>query len=319
MQAGGLPTNTDDFLRLAKLITRPQDGVYAIVDPLVGTGVVRGVTPWILSLFGVPNQWEVKNGKLIKDIEHEGYRAALEFTRSLFAAGVVHPDSVNVSSNGSLNTGKSAFYAGPPIESWMYSWLRAGGRIPFRLLLPFGYDGKIKPNHHFLRGSSGKVAIKKGSEERTRELLAIANFIQSPFGTTEFHAFFYGVEGVDYEWKDGHPIRTAQGLKEVQMDACMSPVKPIYSFIQSEDVGKRIQDYMKELLPIAIQDPTLGLYSETDQTEGALLGNLQKDAMWEIVNGRLPMSAFDQLVKDWRAKGGDKIRAEFEEELARKQ
>jgi putative aldouronate transport system substrate-binding protein len=318
MDAGGIPTNTDDFIRLAKLITKPADGIYAIVDPLVGTGVVRGVTPWIVGLFGGPNQWAVRDGKLVKDIETQEYRAALEFTRKLFEAGVVHPDSVNVSSNGSLNRGVSGLYAGPPIESWMYSWIRAGGRIPFRLMLPFGYDGKIKPTHHLLRGTSQRVSIKKGSEARVRELLAIANFLESPFGTTEFHNFFFGVDGVHYKYDaQGHPIRTADGLKEVQLDFVISPVKPIYSPIQPEDVAKQIHDAMEKLLPIAIQDPTLGLTSTTDFNEGAVLGNLQKDVQWEIVNGRLPVSAFDQLIKDWRAKGGDRIRGEYEEALAK--
>ncbi|GAA3306974.1 hypothetical protein [Nonomuraea dietziae] len=39
---------------------------------------------------------------------------------------------------------------------------------------------------------------------------------------------------------------------------------------------------------------------------------MRTDRVTSIIAGRAPVSDLDQLVKDWRAQGGDKIRAEFE-------
>jgi putative aldouronate transport system substrate-binding protein len=36
----------------------------------------------------------------------------------------------------------------------------------------------------------------------------------------------------------------------------------------------------------------------------------------DIVTGRRPIGDLSQLVADWRSKGGDKMRAEFEQALA---
>ena len=56
--------------------------------------------------------------------------------------------------------------------------------------------------------------------------------------------------------------------------------------------------------------------AELDDAERASALN-QKigDGLLDIIFGRVDMSSFDQLVKDWRGAGGDQIRAEFEQAL----
>ncbi len=48
---------------------------------------------------------------------------------------------------------------------------------------------------------------------------------------------------------------------------------------------------------------------------GAELSQLRIDRLNAIISGREPLSAFDGYVKDWRSRGGDQIRKEFEAEL----
>ena len=61
-----------------------------------------------------------------------------------------------------------------------------------------------------------------------------------------------------------------------------------------------------------VPNPTVGLYSPTDGSKGIVLKNAFTDRLLEIVFGKQPVSAFDDLVKEWRANGGDAIRAEYE-------
>ena len=42
---------------------------------------------------------------------------------------------------------------------------------------------------------------------------------------------------------------------------------------------------------------------------------LTQDRMIAVITGRDPLSAFDTFVKDWRSRGGDQMRKEFEQEL----
>ncbi len=63
-----------------------------------------------------------------------------------------------------------------------------------------------------------------------------------------------------------------------------------------------------------VPDPTLQYSSPTwDSKSAGSLGTLKSDVLKDIVSGRKPMSAYDQLVKDYLAKGGEKARGEFEE------
>ena len=56
--------------------------------------------------------------------------------------------------------------------------------------------------------------------------------------------------------------------------------------------------------------------SSTFQAKGGLLLKNFTDALVDLVVGRRPLSDLDQLVNDWRANGGDQMRAEYEQAYA---
>ncbi len=70
------------------------------------------------------------------------------------------------------------------------------------------------------------------------------------------------------------------------------------------------------MVPVLVSDPSLGLYSPTNGTKGNVLLQNCTDALAEIVVGRSPLGALDQIVNDWRANGGDQIRTEFQQAYA---
>ena len=63
---------------------------------------------------------------------------------------------------------------------------------------------------------------------------------------------------------------------------------------------------------VGAADSSIGLYSNTNANKGNLLNQTMLDGLAEIVKGAQPVSYLDQLVKDWRANGGNEIRAELE-------
>jgi len=71
----------------------------------------------------------------------------------------------------------------------------------------------------------------------------------------------------------------------------------------------------KTLQKMGIQNPVVGLYSATYAAKGTVLNQKMGDGLNNIVYGRAAMSAYDQLVKDWRTGGGDQIRTEYEQAL----
>jgi putative aldouronate transport system substrate-binding protein len=76
------------------------------------------------------------------------------------------------------------------------------------------------------------------------------------------------------------------------------------------------QSAEKELLPVAQIDPTSTLYSPTSAAKGSRLDQMVADGVSEVVLGRAAVNSIDQLISDWRAQGGDQMRAEFEAAIA---
>jgi putative aldouronate transport system substrate-binding protein len=59
-------------------------------------------------------------------------------------------------------------------------------------------------------------------------------------------------------------------------------------------------------------------HSSTAVARGGELGQLRTDRLISFVTGREPLSAWDQFVRDWRGRGGEQIRKEYEEALWRR-
>jgi putative aldouronate transport system substrate-binding protein len=73
---------------------------------------------------------------------------------------------------------------------------------------------------------------------------------------------------------------------------------------------------LKALSGVAVQDPTVGMYSPTNQKLGFSIQTQLADGLIDIIVGRRPMSDYDQLVAAWRSAGGDQIRSGFEQAYA---
>ena len=88
---------------------------------------------------------------------------------------------------------------------------------------------------------------------------------------------------------------------------CTTPSSPDYARVMSKDVAV--------IQGMGIQNPVVGLYSKTSAQKAATLNQTMGDGLQAIIFGRADVASLDQLVKDWRAQGGDQIRSEFEQAL----
>jgi putative aldouronate transport system substrate-binding protein len=74
-----------------------------------------------------------------------------------------------------------------------------------------------------------------------------------------------------------------------------------------------MHDTQSAIYPYISLDPTIGYYSPAN---AAKLPALTRDKVNDILAGRQPLDAIDQLIKDWRANGGDQIRMEFQQAMS---
>jgi putative aldouronate transport system substrate-binding protein len=316
------PKNADDFKRVLKALTRPQEDFYGI-----GTGQqTQMMLPGFASMFGAPNGWRLEpDGKLTKDYETPEYKAAVGYARDLWTAGVFHPNSTtwasNVIARAQFAGSKFAVHR-DPINGWQDSWRQAiTSSQPFdvRPLPAFPAQDGGKQVHYITGGHLWATALKKAPPDRIKEMLRILNWIAAPFGSQEHQLMTFGVNGVDYNVDaSGNPVVTPQG----NADAYYVPWKYIvgarWVFYTPDlpNYAKVMYDTEHLLMPYALSDPSFGQVSATNFSKGFNLQQAVDDTLVDIVVGRRPMSDYDQMVKDWLSNGGETMRKEYQDSIA---
>lgn len=312
--------SADDFFDILKQLTRPSENKYALAGNSEGAGYVN--TP-IYQIFGVPNVWRLDGGKLTYRAETDEYAAAIEYLVKLQKAGVYYPGSIGwtkAKMSDAFNSGKVAMiYDGLPAAYGSTGYLAAKTDPSFQPapFIPFAADGgkRISWADNIVFGS---VMLKQADEKRLREVLQLCNFLAAPFGTKEYLLLNFGVEGTDYTMGAGsNPTLTDQGTLDIGVPwkYVAAPPQVVYDPTAKSNVDL-MHDAYSQLVPVALKDPTAGIYSPTyGSTYGEIAGELS-DTVTSIIAGRKPLSALQGAVKKWRTSGGDKMRAEFEQGLA---
>ncbi len=283
------------------------------------------------AMFRAPNEWRLNpDGTLTHMIETDEYRATLDFARRLWAAGAYHPDAANLTTNQN----KDLFYAGKIGAyddglSGLFS--SAGARAKTRELnptskvsgwVPPGHDGG-KPSFHRAIGYFGFTAIParvgRMGAERVKELLRLMNYFAAPIGSEENTFLAYGLENVHFTYKNGLPVKndlgkaeigTVSGTQGVVLAGLTNP--PQVALYDEPGDAEEMQKLQANLLSTGIDNPTWGYYSPTAAMSNAILAQLRADALASVITGRSPLASWNDTIRDWRSRGGDAIRKEYE-------
>ena len=69
----------------------------------------------------------------------------------------------------------------------------------------------------------------------------------------------------------------------------------------------------KQDMDSTVAPASTGLVSETALSRSASLDTVMTDAMSGVIQGRIGQAQWAEAVADWRKKGGDQMRAEYEQ------
>lgn len=304
--------NFDELLAMAKEMTDKRKNRWAfanVPNSILGT------------MLGLPNNWEEREGKFTNEQEFEGHKELLSRSRQLIAKGLVHPDSISAY-NGKVwfNQGSAAMVQDSFTAIPGYYQQNVAGP-GFKLGFPTipGPDGT--PGGRWLGDPNNSLgAIAKGSKRNTRMLLRILDWMAAPLGTDAFTFRKYGIEGRDFTFEKGEPILTPTGNSEAALGAfpiqylADSPI-PIYYAGHPEGTDA-VYASLKEIRPTAKTNVAYGLYAPTNSIKGRILSQITGNGTNDVLLGRQPVSSWNQVMKDWRASGGDEIRDQYEKAFA---
>ncbi|MFI6856298.1 extracellular solute-binding protein [Streptomyces sp. NPDC050416] len=305
-----LPTSADEFLAWAKEATNAKAKVWACDD-----------MKWLsFSVFGVLSGadkalwWNLEGDKLINRIETEAYLEALEWTRKLYAAGVVHPDAKAANQGVAGNrftAGQSLVYNDDLSALWGKTAEQRTQNKDFDMGVMdiFGHDGgdptlwAVQPANIFT------FVNKKASKQVVQDFLALANYCASPYGTKEYMLTVYGVEGTDYTVKDGVPTKTTRGVNEVNgaFDYTGDPAAYI-AHPDLPEIAKQQVEWQQRMGAFTKKSSFQGM-TITEPNRWTNLADDFEQLEDDVVRGRKKISDMQQAVSDWKKQGGDDLRA----------
>jgi putative aldouronate transport system substrate-binding protein len=305
-----VPTSADEFLALAKEMTDKKAGVYGCDDMKWSAFNIFGSLGGSEKALG----WKLQDGKLVNRVETDEYLEALEWTRKLYAAGVVHPDGKAATGDSSLRfaSGKVMMF-NADITAWYGKTAEmAGSKSAPHLQIVgmdiFGYDGGDPTLYAGTPANLWTFIRKDAPKEVVENALAAANYSAAPYGTREQMMVYYGVEGAHYAVKDGVPVKTELGNTEVlntwQMLAGPSAYTAHPDF---PDIAKAQVEWQQRMGAFLTKPPFYGL-SIIEPSRYANLSEQFEQLEDDFVRGNKKLSDVQQAISDWKSKGGDKLR-----------
>ena len=318
-----VPKDADDFLRVLRQLNRPQSNQWAIGN--IATAPFNFGVAGFASLFGAPNLWgKDASGKLVRDRETEEYKAALGFMRQLWSEGLMWANAPTAAnSRPDFAAGRFALSVEGFGNPWNDFWRQGLQQNPpqhFDLIPPFSARAGDKPIGYASGGFISINVLKKASSERVKELLRIADWLASPFGSQESMLLSYGLEGADYTLDpSGDPKLSQQGIARAGYVPWRYIADHPYVQYQPDLPGyaKRSFDAEQLLVGLAVQSAVQGYYSKTELgPAGSSANTAFLDGINDIIVGRRGLGEYDQLVQDWRKAAGDQVRGEYTEAMA---
>ncbi|WP_367835135.1 extracellular solute-binding protein [Streptomyces rochei] len=306
-----VPRSCDEFMTFAKEATNAKAKRWACLDMKWTAFNAFGVLSGNEKSLG----WNEVDGKLVHRIETEEYLEALEWTRKLFAAGVVHPDARLGKSNAAdpgpkFAAGEFLVYNQDFSQWWSRTAEQAVQKPEFKIwgMDIWGHDGGAPTL--WAQNPAGIFAFvnKDASESVIRDVLAVANVTAAPYGTKEYMATNYGVEGTHYTVEDGVPTKTEQGNIDV-MNAYVMIASPAPTIAHPDfpEVARGQVEWQQRMGAHTKKSTFYGMQI----VEPARWTNLSNDFEQledDVVRGRKKIGDMQQAVSDWRSKGGDKLR-----------
>ncbi|MFD4523313.1 ABC transporter substrate-binding protein [Streptomyces sp. NPDC058470] len=304
------PKSWAEFFQLCKDVTDPKANQYAMGD---------SITAWnfVMQMLRAPNNWREENGKFTWYYETEEAKQSLDAVNQLTKAGVMHPDMYSV-----LGKAKEWFGSGQTVmnpdapaawNDYYTNFAPATEGFDLGYMMAPGFDGGEGGQW---QGSANyaTLIIKKASKSRIQQILRAMNALAAPFGTDAYLQRKYGVQGPDHTLQGTDPVLTPQGQAEATLPTIFATDAPFTLYYPAKpDIVHNQYAFQKEAVEVLIPNPAEPLYSPTDSKKSKLFGTLLDDTRKGIMQGRVPLSEWDDAMKNWRREAGDQIRREFEQ------
>ncbi|MET9431150.1 Tat pathway signal sequence domain protein [Streptomyces sp. NPDC003036] len=302
------PRSAAEFLAWAKEATSARAKVWACDDLKWTAFTMFGVLPGSDKALW----WDLQGDALVNRVETEEYLEALEWTRSLYAAGVVHPDAKAAQGDGGnrFTSGQVLVY-NQDLSHWYSKSAEQAAQNPDFRMGAFdivGHDGSPPTLYATHPANIWAFVSAKAPEAVVKDVLAVADFCAAPYGTKERMLTDYGVEGVHYTVRKGVPVKTDTGHLQVTgaFDYLGDPA-PYIAHPDRADITRLQVEWQQRMGAFTKKTAFYGL-TVTEPNRWANLADDFEQLEDDVVRGRKKIGDVRQAVAEWKRAGGDELR-----------
>jgi len=303
--------------------------------PLTARQAVTNLN-FIFAAFGVSmNEYMMTdNGKIEPAAIQPGMKEALRYLRGLYEEGLLDPEfltnSLDPFTNKILNGDVGMFlHEASNYGLWQDGIVKNVPTAKFKMILgPKGPDGKSG-----LAGNNPSVNVETYVNKNVKDPARVARYFDWMCTDQAAEFFSYGIEGDTYnKTADGkinftYPDTQAE-LEELWArtyilwsvnDEFDNPLlAPYIPYVQmAQDYRAEIQKTDNVFHAVTILGSDLEIYQTSPELKcGVATNSLYQQIAINIIFGKAEVDEFDNWVKDWKKRGGDKVLEQLEQKRA---
>ncbi|MEI7024724.1 extracellular solute-binding protein [Paenibacillus sp. y28] len=273
----------------------------------------------ILVYMGGPNEWELKDGKLVPAHMTEAYLETLKFYKKLYEEKIINQDFAIV------QDGRAVMYKGQA-GLWIDNMLdskniednikKVDPNAKIQLLNRI--SGPKGERTRAGAGFLGMYVIPKTSVKTEAELKQILSYFDKVSGKDIQNMMKYGIEGKQYTIENGsYKPNPDLKIKSEITDGNQFMILQDQVVNYGTELEKLSTKLFQDNATFAVPNPAASFISNTETEKGKELSKIISDATVKFIMGSLSDSEWKATVDKWLQSGGSKIMEEFNAEYAK--
>jgi putative aldouronate transport system substrate-binding protein len=319
------PTTIDELYQVLKAFTFNDPDQNGKQDT-IGMSVTNGVTPFLIvaNLFGAPNGWEVKDGKLSPDFMTKEFLDSIKFFKKLYDEKIINQDFAVANTQvryDLVNNGKAGMYfsvLGDAMDKHANLYkLNPQAQLDVGAVLKGDKGDRVLATS----GYSGVFMFPKSSVKTEADLKNILGAFDKMNDKPIANLFQWGIEGKHYKLDNGKPVRTDENAYNDEVKTIRQLT--LYDLNKFAIPGtlsaleEKINTLFEVNEKIAVSNPAESLISNTQSEIGADLDKIINDARVKFIMGVIDENGWNQAIESWLKAGGSNVIKEMSEEYAK--
>ncbi len=314
------PKTIDEYYEFAKKVALEDPDGNGKNDTFAFGGYQKIDNVWFDHIFGafgaLPNFWMERDGKLVNGSVDPKMKDALVFLNKLYKEGIIDPEFVTDDPKRWQAKVKAGTYGAGTTKIHIFdknNW--SNYYAPFKQAYP---NGEHIVGTVLTGGCDNPVGIRRASDrgwvrtfiskdvaknpEKLDAVMRLLDYLMSEEGNKFAQ---YGKEGEHYKMEGDKLVRLIDDKKTQELDINKFFIGNTVLF---EHSSQELFDAFEHSKTISIADPTDGIFIKELTTIYPKLIEITNIRYIEMIIGEKPIdTGFDEFVKEWNSRGGDKL------------